>query len=51
MWMRYTLSRMTPVLRHLLATGVTRPFDLYTALGGGWRPDPEQEQTQTSAFD
>jgi type VI secretion system protein ImpJ len=32
MWMRYTLSRMTPVLRHLLATGVTRPFDLYTAL-------------------
>lgn len=32
MWMRYTLARMTPVLRHLLATGATRPFDLYTAL-------------------
>jgi type VI secretion system protein ImpJ len=32
MWMRYTLARMTPLLRHLLATGVTRPFDLYTAL-------------------
>jgi type VI secretion system protein ImpJ len=32
MWMRYTLARMTPVLRHLLSTGATRPFDLYTAL-------------------
>jgi type VI secretion system protein ImpJ len=32
MWMRYTLARMTPLLRHLLATGVTRPFELYTAL-------------------
>jgi type VI secretion system protein ImpJ len=32
MWMRYTLARMTPVLRHLLSTGETRPFDLYTAL-------------------
>ncbi len=32
MWMRYTLARMTPVLRHLLATGATRPFELYTAL-------------------
>ena len=32
MWMRYTLARMTPVLRHLLSTGETRPFDLYTAM-------------------
>ncbi len=32
MWMRYSLARMTPVLRHLLGTGETRPFDLYTAL-------------------
>jgi len=32
MWMRYTLSRMTPVLRHLMSTGATRPFDMYTAL-------------------
>jgi type VI secretion system protein ImpJ len=32
MWMRYTLARMTPLLRHLLSTGETRPFDLYTAL-------------------
>jgi type VI secretion system protein ImpJ len=32
MWMRYTLARMTPVLRHLLSTGETRPFQLYTAL-------------------
>lgn len=32
MWMRYTLARMTPVLRHLLSTGATRPFDMYTAL-------------------
>ena len=32
MWMRYTLARTTPVLRHLLSTGETRPFDLYTAL-------------------
>ncbi|MEM7412548.1 MAG: type VI secretion system baseplate subunit TssK [Myxococcota bacterium] len=32
MWMRYTLARMTPVLRHLLSTGETRPFDLYSAL-------------------
>ena len=32
MWMRYTLARMTPVLRHLLSTGQTRPFDLYTVL-------------------
>ncbi len=32
MWMRYTLARVTPVLRHLLSTGETRPFDLYTAL-------------------
>jgi type VI secretion system protein ImpJ len=32
MWMRYTLSRVTPLLRHLLSTGETRPFDLYSAL-------------------
>jgi type VI secretion system protein ImpJ len=32
LWMRYTLARMTPVLRHLLSTGSTRPFDMYTAL-------------------
>lgn len=32
MWMRYTLARMTPLLRHLLATGETRPFELYGAL-------------------
>jgi type VI secretion system protein ImpJ len=32
MWMRYTLARMTPVLRHLMSTGDTRPFHLYTAL-------------------
>jgi type VI secretion system protein ImpJ len=32
MWMRYTLARMTPVLRHLLGSGETRPFELYGAL-------------------
>jgi type VI secretion system protein ImpJ len=32
MWMRYTLARMTPLLRHLLSTGATRPFELYSAL-------------------
>jgi type VI secretion system protein ImpJ len=32
MWMRYTLARMAPVLRHLLSVGETRPFELYTAL-------------------
>jgi type VI secretion system protein ImpJ len=31
-WMRYTLARMTGVLRHLLSTGHTIPFDMYTAL-------------------
>jgi len=31
-WMRYTLSRVTPLLRHLLSTGETSPFQLYTAL-------------------
>jgi type VI secretion system protein ImpJ len=31
-WMRYTLQRMTPLLRHLLSTGVTSPFQIYTAL-------------------
>ena len=32
MWMRYTLARMTPLLRHLLASGATPPYALYTAL-------------------
>lgn len=32
MWMRYTLARNTPVLRHMLSTGETQPFDLYGAL-------------------
>jgi type VI secretion system protein ImpJ len=32
MWMRYTLARMTPVLRHLLSTGETNPFQLYTTM-------------------
>jgi type VI secretion system protein ImpJ len=32
MWLRYTLARMTAVLRHLTSTGATRPFDLYGAL-------------------
>lgn len=31
-WMRYTLARCTPLLRHLLSTGDTRPFDIYTYL-------------------
>jgi type VI secretion system protein ImpJ len=31
-WMRYTLQRATPMLRHLLSTGTTSPFQLYTAL-------------------
>ncbi len=32
MWMRYTLARMTPLLRHLLATGATNPLRFYAAL-------------------
>ena len=32
MWMRYTLSRMTPVLRHWMSLDETRPFEVYTAL-------------------
>jgi len=32
MWMRYSLARTTPVLRHLISTGETRPFELYTAM-------------------
>jgi type VI secretion system protein ImpJ len=32
MWMRYTLARMTPLLRHLLVTGATNPFQFYSAL-------------------
>lgn len=31
-WTRYTLSRLTPVLRHHISTGCSRPFDLYTSL-------------------
>jgi type VI secretion system protein ImpJ len=31
-WMRYTLSRVTPLLRHLLSSGMTPPFQMYTAL-------------------
>ena len=31
-WMRYTLQRVLPVVRHLLSTGATPPFQLYTAL-------------------
>lgn len=32
MWMRYTLARMTPLLRHLLTTGTTNPFQFYSVL-------------------
>ncbi len=32
MWMRYTLSRVTASLRHLLSTNQSRPFDIYTGL-------------------
>jgi type VI secretion system protein ImpJ len=32
MWMRYTLARMTPLLRHLLSTGSTSPFAFYSVL-------------------
>ena len=32
LWMRYTLARLAPLLRHLLSTGHTRPFELYTVL-------------------
>jgi type VI secretion system protein ImpJ len=32
MWMRYTLARLTPVLRHLLSVGETRPSEIYSAL-------------------
>lgn len=32
MWMRYTLARRSPLLRHLLSTGQTHPFALYTEL-------------------
>jgi type VI secretion system protein ImpJ len=32
MWMRYTLARMTPLLRHHLSTGATGPFTLYSVL-------------------
>ena len=32
MWMRYSLARAAPLLRHLLSTGATRPFDAYSVL-------------------
>jgi type VI secretion system protein ImpJ len=32
MWMRYTLARMAPLLRHHLSTGATSPFGLYSVL-------------------
>jgi type VI secretion system protein ImpJ len=31
-YMRYTLARMTPLLQHLLETGETKPYPLYSAL-------------------
>jgi type VI secretion system protein ImpJ len=30
--MRYTLARLTPLIQHLLSTGETRPFELYSTL-------------------
>ena len=32
LWMRYTLARLAPLLRHVLSTGHTRPYELYTVL-------------------
>lgn len=32
MWMRYTLARLTPLLRHHLSTGSTAPFAFYSVL-------------------
>ena len=32
MWVQFTLARMAPLMRHLLSTGETSPFDAYTAL-------------------
>jgi type VI secretion system protein ImpJ len=32
LWMRYTLARSAPLLRHLASTGETHPFPLYTTL-------------------
>ncbi|MBW2281808.1 MAG: type VI secretion system baseplate subunit TssK [Deltaproteobacteria bacterium] len=32
MWMRYTLARMAPLLRHHLTTGATPPFAFYSVL-------------------
>jgi type VI secretion system protein ImpJ len=54
MWMRYTLARMTPVLRHLLSTGATRPFDLYTALvetAGALAAFSQQEPAELPRYD
>jgi type VI secretion system protein ImpJ len=54
MWMRYTIARMTPVLRHLLSTGATRPFDLYGALvetAGALAAFSQQEIAELPAYD
>ena len=32
MWMRYTLARLAPLLRHYLSTGATAPFQFYSTL-------------------
>lgn len=32
LFMRYTLARLAPLLRHLLSTGESHPFPVYTAL-------------------
>lgn len=32
MWMRYTLARLAPLLRHHLSTGATPPFAFYSVL-------------------
>jgi len=32
LWMRYTLARLAPLLRHQMGSGRTRPYDLYTTL-------------------
>jgi type VI secretion system protein ImpJ len=54
MWMRYTIARMTPVLRHLLSTGATRPFDLYGALvetAGALAAFSQQEIAELPSYD
>lgn len=54
MWMRYTLARTAPVLRHHLATGETRPYDLYTALveaAGALAAFQRDEPVELPAYD